>query len=112
VHPLAGQGANLGLLDAAALCEALTQARSEREDLGAVRILRRYEQQRHTHNVLMGAALSAFNYGFGYARGPAAWLVNRTFSVLNRSTSAKRFFAAQALGIGGELPPLARSAAV
>jgi 2-octaprenylphenol hydroxylase len=50
IHPLAGQGANLGLLDAAALCEALADAVAEGEDVGALRVLRRYEQQRRTHN--------------------------------------------------------------
>ncbi len=44
VHPLAGQGVNLGLLDAAALVELILEARREREDPGASRVLRRYER--------------------------------------------------------------------
>jgi 2-octaprenylphenol hydroxylase len=109
IHPLAGQGANLGLLDAAALCEAVAQARAQREDPGALRLLRGYEQQRRTHNVLMDAAMSAFHGGFGSARAPAAWLINRALGVVNRSGVLKRAFARQALGTVGELPRLARA---
>ena len=76
IHPLAGQGANLGLLDAAALCEAIAAAPAMHEDPGALRVLRRYEQQRRTHNLAMDVAMSAFKSGFA-ASGPAAFLVNR-----------------------------------
>jgi 2-octaprenylphenol hydroxylase len=110
IHPLAGQGANLGLLDAAALCEALAGAAAQREDPGALRVLRGYEQQRRTHNLTMDAAMSALQLGFGAARGPAAWLVNRGLAVVNRSGALKRGFARQALGTAGELPRLARAA--
>jgi 2-polyprenylphenol 6-hydroxylase len=109
IHPLAGQGANLGLLDAAALCEAVASATAQREDPGALRMLRGYEQQRRTHNLLMDAAMSAFHSGFGVARGPAAWLVNRGLYMVNRSGALKRAFARQALGTAGELPRLARA---
>jgi 2-octaprenylphenol hydroxylase len=109
IHPLAGQGANLGLLDAAALCEAVAGAKAQREDPGALRVLRGYEQQRRTHNLFMDAAMSAFHRGFGAARGPAAWLINRGLSVVNRSGALKRAFARQALGTAGELPRLARA---
>jgi 2-polyprenylphenol 6-hydroxylase len=109
IHPLAGQGANLGLLDAAALCEAVAGATAQREDPGALRVLRGYEQQRRTHNLLMDAAMSAFQSGFGAARGPAAWLLNRGLYLVNRSGTLKRAFARQALGTAGELPRLARA---
>jgi 2-octaprenylphenol hydroxylase len=109
IHPLAGQGANLGLLDAAALCEAIGVGTSMREDPGALSILRRYEQQRRTYNLLMDAAMSAFERGFAL-QGPAAWLINRTLSIVNRSSALKAAFARQALGTAGELPRLARSA--
>jgi 2-octaprenylphenol hydroxylase len=58
----------------------------------------------------MDAAMSALKSGFGAARGPAAWLVNRGLSVVNRSGMLKRAFARQALGTSGELPRLARAA--
>ncbi|HEY5020200.1 MAG TPA: FAD-dependent monooxygenase, partial [Steroidobacteraceae bacterium] len=108
IHPLAGQGANLGLLDAAALCEAIAAAPALREDPGAMRVLRCYEQQRRTHNLAMDAAMSVFESGFAAARGPGAWLVNRGLTLVNRSGALKRAFARQALGTVGELPRLAR----
>jgi 2-octaprenylphenol hydroxylase len=109
IHPLAGQGANLGLLDAAALCEAVAGASAQREDPGALRLLRGYEQQRRTHNLVMDAAMSALRGGFGAASPPAAWLINRGLGMVNRSATLKRAFARQALGTAGELPRLARA---
>jgi len=109
IHPLAGQGANLGLLDAAALCDAVAVGIAEREDPGALRVLRRYEQQRRTHNLAIDTAMSAFRFGFAAARGPGAWLLNGALAQLNRSVELKRLLAREALGLAGELPSLARA---
>jgi 2-octaprenylphenol hydroxylase len=109
IHPLAGQGANLGLLDAAALCDAVAVGVAQREDPGALRVLKRYEQQRRTHNLAMDTAMSAFRFGFAAARGPAAWLLNGALARINRSAELKRLLAREALGIAGELPSLARA---
>jgi 2-octaprenylphenol hydroxylase len=100
IHPLAGQGANLGLLDAAALCEALADAVAEGEDVGALRVLRRYEQQRRTHNRMMDAAMSVFHTGFAAPAGPGAVLINTALGVVNRSGALKRLFVQRALGTG------------
>ncbi len=109
IHPLAGQGANLGLLDAAALVEAVADAVGQREDPGALRCLRRYEQQRRPHNLATDAAMSALQRGFSTTPGPQAWIVNRALATVQRSGWLKQFFARQALGLTGELPRLARS---
>ncbi len=108
IHPLAGQGANLGLLDAAALCDAVAAGVVEREDPGALRVLRRYEQQRRTHNLAMDAAMSALRFGFAAAGGPVAWLRDAGLAGINRSAALKRMLAREALGIAGRLPALAR----
>lgn len=108
VHPLAGQGFNLGLLDAAALAEALALAVQEREDPGAARVLRRYEQARLTHNALMSASMSAFNELFSRGPGPGGWLAARLLGLAGASATTRRWFARRALGLSGELPSLAR----
>jgi 2-polyprenylphenol 6-hydroxylase len=109
IHPLAGQGANLGLLDAAVLCETVAEAHAAGEDPGALRALRHYEQRRRTHNLLMSAAMEAFQRGFTVrAASPGAWLVNQGLTLVNRRGALRRWFARQALGLAGELPRLAR----
>jgi 2-octaprenylphenol hydroxylase len=109
IHPLAGQGANLGLLDAAALCEQIAAAPELREDPGALRVLRRYEQQRRTHNLAMDAAMNLFKSGFAAPGASTAWLINQGLALVNRSGVLKRAFTRQALGTAGELPRLARA---
>jgi 2-polyprenylphenol 6-hydroxylase len=108
VHPLAGQGMNLGLLDAAALCEAVAAAVAGREDPGALRILRGYEQARRTHNLAIDAAMSLFNTCFSQPEGVRGWLAGLALGSVNRSAFARRLFMERALGLAGELPRLAR----
>ena len=70
VHPLAGQGVNLGLLDAAALAQLCVQARRGGEHLGAQRTLRAYERWRKGENQLMEFAIDAFNRVLAQGTGP------------------------------------------
>ena len=109
VHPLAGQGVNLGFLDAAALAEAVATAVREREDPGATRVLRAYEQARLTHNALMSVAMSAFNELFSRESGPAGWLAGRLLGLAGARALTRRWFARRALGLSGERPALARA---
>jgi len=99
IHPLAGQGANLGLLDAEALCQSVATAVRGREDPGALAALRGFEQQRWIHNRLMDLSTRAFHHGFGLPGAPA-WLLRAALSQVQRSTSLKRLFAREALGLG------------
>lgn len=108
VHPLAGQGVNLGFLDAATLADVLTEARDEREDPGALRLLRRYERRRRPQNELMSSAMGGFNDLLAMGQGPAARLAQRGLGIVNKIGPAKRLFAARALGIIGELPRAAK----
>jgi len=109
VHPLAGQGVNLGLLDAAALAEVLGAARREGEDPGALRVLRRYERWRRSENQLMSVSLDAMNRVLATGSGPLSRLAARGLALVDRSTPLKRLFMARALGISGELPRAARA---
>lgn len=108
VHPLAGQGANLGLLDAAALADVIEAGLREREDIGAERILRRYERWRRSENELMSAAIDAFDRLLARGTGRVAGLAQRGMPLVNRAPLAKRAFMERAMGLAGELPAAAR----
>jgi 2-polyprenylphenol 6-hydroxylase len=108
VHPLAGQGVNLGLLDAASLAQLLLDARHEREDPGALRVLRQYERWRKSEVAFMSTAIDGFDRFLAHGRGPLSKLAQRGLGLVNRSQELKRFFIARALGTGGELPRIAQ----
>ena len=107
VHPLAGQGVNLGLLDSACLFDTLRAAREEGEDPGALRVLRRYERWRKSENELMSAAIDAFNRFLAHGAGPLARIAQRGLGIVNRSQELKSVFIRRALGLTGELPQAA-----
>ncbi len=108
VHPLAGQGANLGLLDAAALADVIAEGIEAREDPGAERILRRYERWRRSENELMSAAIDAFDRLLARGTGRIAEVAQRGLPWVGRSGIVKRAFIERAMGLVGELPVAAR----
>lgn len=99
IHPLAGQGVNLGFLDALALAEVLRQARTAGRDPGALGTLRRYERARHPDNALMLRAMDVFKLGFGN-RNPAL-VVGRNLGLATaaRLGPLRRAFMRRALGL-------------
>jgi 2-octaprenylphenol hydroxylase len=107
VHPLAGQGVNMGLLDAAALSELLLTGRREREDPGALRVLRRYERWRKSETQILSTAIDTFDRLLAHGTGPLSRLAQRGLGWVNRSQEVKRVFIRRALGIAGELPTAA-----
>jgi 2-octaprenylphenol hydroxylase len=109
IHPLAGQGMNLGILDAAALAELVQGARAAGEDPGALRVLRRYERWRRSETALMRTAVDAFDRLLAHGTGPVAHLAQRGLARVNDSAELKRLFMARALGLSGELPQAART---
>ena len=108
VHPLAGQGVNLGLLDAAALCELIVAAVRVREDPGAQRVLRRYERWRKSEIEPIALAIDGFNRHLAHGAGPLSRIAQRGLALVNRTDEVKRFFITRALGLDGELPKVAR----
>jgi 2-octaprenylphenol hydroxylase len=110
VHPLAGQGVNLGLLDAATLAELVLAAYDAGEDPGALRVLRRYERWRKSETEFMRIAIDAFDRLLAHGAGPFAKLAQRGLGWVNQSAELKRIFMARALGLSGELPLAARAA--
>lgn len=111
IHPLAGQGVNLGFMDAAALCGVVATGVAEGEDPGAARLLKRYERERLTHDTLMSWTMSAFNEVFARGAGPAGWIAARLLGLAGANTLVRRGFARRALGLSGEVPALARHGA-
>ena len=110
VHPLAGQGANLGLLDVAALAQLLAEARACGRDPGAARVLRSYERWRRGENALMAFALDALKRLFEPGSGPLPALRNLGLDAVDRSGFLKRAIMRRAMGIEGDVPVVARSA--
>jgi 2-octaprenylphenol hydroxylase len=108
VHPLAGQGVNLGLLDAASLCELIVTAWRMREDPGAQAVLRRYERWRKSEIEPIALAIDGFNRYLAHGVGPLSRIAQRGLALVNRTDEVKRFFITRALGLAGELPKVAR----
>ncbi|MCG7599597.1 UbiH/UbiF/VisC/COQ6 family ubiquinone biosynthesis hydroxylase [Halomonas sp. McH1-25] len=108
IHPLAGQGVNLGFMDAAVLAEELIEARRRGAELGDVRILSRYARRRRGDNAAMLALMDGFRLLFG-ARHPALRLVrNVGLSGVDRLGPVKRLLMRQAIGERGRLPASCR----
>lgn len=108
IHPLAGQGVNLGFLDAAVLAEVLLHGQRRGERLADERVLSRFERRRMPHNLAMMAAMESFERLFQAAPPPLRWLRNVGLSLVNGLPEAKALFVRQALGLSGDLPELAR----
>ena len=109
IHPLAGQGVNLGLLDAAVLAEVLLAAATRGEALGDPRVLARYERRRMPQNLAMMAAMEGFERLFQANPLPLRWLRNFGLKSVQSLPQAKALFVRQALGLSGDLPDLARA---
>lgn len=109
IHPLAGQGVNLGFLDVAVLAEVLLHAAQRGERLGDVKVLSRYERRRMPHNLAMMAAMEGFERLFQADPLPLRWLRNSGLNWVDDLPEAKALFVRQALGLSGDLPELARA---
>ncbi len=107
IHPLAGQGVNLGVLDAAALAETVLATHTLRRDIGSLHNLRSYERWRKGQNVTMMLSMDAFKRLFGSQVEPVKWARNIGLKTTNNLTPVKRFFMEYAMGDRGDLPKLA-----
>lgn len=109
IHPLAGQGVNLGFLDAAVLAEVLLQAATRGERLADVKVLSRYERRRMPHNLALMAAMEGFERLFQADPLPVRWLRNTGLKMVEKMPEAKALFVREALGLTGDLPALAKA---
>ncbi|WP_443192581.1 2-octaprenyl-3-methyl-6-methoxy-1,4-benzoquinol hydroxylase [Pseudomonas indica] len=107
IHPLAGQGVNLGFLDVAVLAEVLLHALERGERLADTRVLSRFERRRMPHNLAMMAAMEGFERLFQADPLPVRWARNAGLNWVDGLPEAKALFVRQALGLSGDLPELA-----
>ncbi|MFA6052629.1 MAG: UbiH/UbiF/VisC/COQ6 family ubiquinone biosynthesis hydroxylase [Methylobacter sp.] len=108
MHPLAGQGANAGLLDAAAIAELVIQTRQEGRPLSSPRLLRRYERWRKGDNLMMLASMDVINKTYGVASQPFAGLRSAGMNWVNNTAMVKAYFNHYAMGLRDDLPKLAK----
>ena len=112
VHPIAGQGLNLGLKDAAALAEVLVEAVRNGEDIGAEAVLERYARWRRFDTVSNALAFDAFVRVFSNDNPLMRAVRGAGLAVVNRIAPARRFFMHEAGGGVGDLPELLRGVAL
>ncbi|MDR9435889.1 MAG: UbiH/UbiF/VisC/COQ6 family ubiquinone biosynthesis hydroxylase [Thiohalophilus sp.] len=98
IHPLAGQGVNLGFADADSLAQVIGEAQQQHRDFGALPLLRRYERWRRADNRAMLIAMDGFKRLFGSQWGPLRWLRNSGLNLTNRLAPIKKIIMQQAMG--------------
>jgi 2-octaprenyl-3-methyl-6-methoxy-1,4-benzoquinol hydroxylase len=108
IHPLAGQGVNIGLLDAAALAETILVAARTGEDITELVLLKEYERQRRQHNLMMMQTMDLFYRVFSNQRGPLKLLRNVGLGLAGKVTPARNKVMQFAMGLEGPLPALAK----
>lgn len=108
VHPLAGQGVNLGMLDAASLAELIVDANSAEGDIGSRRLLRRYERWRRSDNAIMINVLDGFYHAFKPQPAPFRKARSLALSAADNAGPLKHSVMRYAMGTGADLPRFAR----
>jgi 2-octaprenyl-6-methoxyphenol hydroxylase len=111
IHPIAGQGLNLGLKDAAALAEIVLDAARLGLDFGQIDLLRRYERWRRFDSFTLAAATDALTRLFSNDIAPLRVLRDFGMGVIDQIGPARRFFMRHAGGDIGKLPRLMRGEA-
>ena len=99
IHPLAGQGVNLGFMDVAALTQVLQQAAGGKQPLGSLGVLQKYQQQRKMDNLAMMVLMESFKRLFVVRQLPVLLLRNLGMKLVNSSSLIKRKMIARALGL-------------
>jgi 2-octaprenyl-6-methoxyphenol hydroxylase len=112
IHPIAGQGFNLGVRDAAALAEVLVEAKRAGLDPGSEAVLARYERWRKTDSAALALGTDFFNTLFSNDIGPLRAVRGLGLSLVDKVPAARRFFMRTAGGETGDLPALLRGEAL
>jgi 2-octaprenylphenol hydroxylase len=99
IHPLAGQGVNLGMLDVVALAEELEAGAEARRRPEDPLVLRRYQRRRIGPNLAMMGLMEGFKRGFSEQPIAVRWLRNVGLHSVNRVAALRKALARKALGI-------------
>ncbi|MCC6203535.1 MAG: ubiquinone biosynthesis hydroxylase [Hyphomicrobiales bacterium] len=112
IHPIAGQGLNLGFRDAAALAEVVVEADRMGQDIGSIDVLERYQMWRRFDTFQMGVTTDVLNRMFSNDFGPLRAVRDIGLGIVDRLPGLKSFFIRQASGLAGETPRLLRGEAI
>ena len=112
IHPIAGQGLNLGFKDAAALAQTIVEAARLGLDIGSLNVLQRYEQWRRFDTVQMGVTTDVLNRLFSNDNTPLRALRDLGLGIVDRMPRLKDFFISQASGKAAGQPNLLRGEAI
>jgi 2-octaprenylphenol hydroxylase len=108
VHPLAGQGINIGLLDAASLAEILAKAHNDKRDFAQTTTLRRYERWRRAENLAMLAGIDLIQKFFASDNKSIQTIRTLGLNNIDRIPLLKKLFVGHAVGNKGVLPQIAK----
>jgi len=108
IHPIAGQGLNMGIRDTAALAECLIDGRRLGLDLGDGTVLARYERWRRFDNIALAAVTDGLNRLFSNSAPPLKLARDVGLAAVGQAPPLKHFFMRHAMGTVGDLPRLVR----
>jgi 2-octaprenyl-6-methoxyphenol hydroxylase len=112
IHPIAGQGLNMGLRDVAALAEAIADAARLGLDIGAPDVLERYQRWRRFDTMTMGVATDGLNRLFSNSNAALRLARDVGLGIVERVPALKRVFIREAAGFTGDVPKLLRGEAL
>jgi 2-octaprenyl-6-methoxyphenol hydroxylase len=112
IHPIAGQGLNMGLKDVAALAEVIADAARVGLDPGSLTTLERYERWRRFDTMSMGFATDALNRLFSNQSDLLRLVRDVGLGLVDRAPALKQFFIREAAGLVGDVPRLLRGEAL
>lgn len=112
IHPIAGQGLNMGLKDVAALAEVVVDAARLGMDLGGADVLERYQRWRRFDTMAMGVATNSLNFLFSNESTLLRTVRDIGLGIVDRTPPLKNLFIRQAAGLTGEIPRLLKGEAL
>jgi 2-octaprenyl-6-methoxyphenol hydroxylase len=112
IHPIAGQGLNMGLKDVAALAEVVVDAARLGSDFGQFDVIERYQRWRRFDTMAMGVATNSLNFLFSNKSTLLRTVRDIGLGVVDRVPPLKDLFIRQAAGLSGEVPRLLKGEAL